>query len=233
MTFDRISMLVVDDHENMRALLRDMFGARYEIALAADGGAAAALIATKAFDVVLTDVRMPGPDGMALVSLIKERHPLTEVIVMTAFASIPAAVEAMRQGAYDYIQKPFDLDEVTLLVARALGRRRERTGLTPPLGYPIFDLGEDLADLSYRQALASARERDSREYLAALLRKFGGNVSKAAERAGLERESLHRLLRRHGIRAEVFRDQPSRGGNDSVNDPRVARPSRAITPTPD
>ena len=72
---------------------------------------------------------------------------------------------------------------------------------------------EDLATLSYREALASARDRGSREYLAALLKAFGGNVSRAAERAGLERESLHRLLRRHGIQAGAFRDS---GRNDDV-----------------
>jgi len=65
---------------------------------------------------------------------------------------------------------------------------------------------EDLATLSYREALASARDRGSREYLAALLKALGGNVSRAAERAGLERESLHRPMRRHGIQASAFRE---------------------------
>ena len=72
---------------------------------------------------------------------------------------------------------------------------------------------QDLANLSYREALASARDRGSREYLAALLKSFGGNVSRAAERAGLERESLHRLLRRHGIQAGASRD-PGRNEGD-------------------
>ena len=69
----------------------------------------------------------------------------------------------------------------------------------------------DLAELSYREALVVARDRGSRDYLAALLTAFGGNVSRAAAKAGLERESLHRLLRRHGIRAEDFRDVASTG----------------------
>jgi DNA-binding NtrC family response regulator len=132
----------------------------------------------------------------------------------TAFASVPAAVEARRQGAYDYIQKPFDPDDVSRVVTRALERHRERVEAArpqPPLSGSPFD--QELASLSYREALASARDRGSREYLVALLKAFGGNVSRAAERAGLERESLHRLLRRFGMQAGVFRDSGHSDGD--------------------
>jgi DNA-binding NtrC family response regulator len=157
---------------------------------------------------------MPGADGFELVRLVKERWPLTEVVIMTAYASIPAAVEAMRLGAYDYVEKPFDPDEVTLVVARALGRSRERANAQLAIGHAVEPSGdESLASLSYREALASARDRGSREYLNALLKMFEGNVSHAAERAGLERESLHRLLRRHGIHADTFRYTGRRGGD--------------------
>jgi DNA-binding NtrC family response regulator len=132
---------------------------------------------------------------------------------MTAFASIQSAVEAMRRGAYDYIQKPFDPDDVSLVVNRALERRRERVAARAAASGKATLSEQDLANLSYREALASARDRGSRDYLAALLKSFGGNVSRAAERAGLERESLHRLLRRHGIHAGMFRD-PGRNDGD-------------------
>jgi len=126
--------------------------------------------------------------------------------MMTAFASIGAAVEAMRQGAYDYLRKPFDPDDVNLVVRRALERQRERVQTTLPSPSPsIASPTQEISTLSYREALASARDRGSREYLAELLKACGGNVSRAAERAGLERESLHRLLRRHGIHAGSFR----------------------------
>ena len=140
------------------------------------------------------------------------RWPLTEVVMVTAHASIPAAVEAMRKGAYDYLQKPFDPDDVSLVVARALERQRERSQalLAPP---PATEQ-PDLASLSYREALAVARDQGSRDYLSALLRAFNGNVSRAAARAGLERESLHRLLRRHGISAEPFRGTGPGGDHD-------------------
>jgi DNA-binding NtrC family response regulator len=203
---ERGRILVVDDNKNMRRLLRDILAPQHDVELAGDGAAARTQLQESEFDVVLTDVRMPELDGFELVNLMRERWPLTEVVVMTAYASIPSAVEAMRRGAYDYIQKPFDPDDVSLVVSRALERHRERAAARAEASGSTSLSSEDLATLSYREALASARDRGSREYLAALLKAFGGNVSRAAERAGLERESLHRLLRRHGIQAGAFRD---------------------------
>ena len=208
MTSARGRILIVDDRENMRNLLRDILAPHHDVVLAADGPAAHAELEAQSFEVVLTDVRMPGLDGFELIRLLKERWPLMEVVMMTAFASIPSAVEAMRQGAYDYVQKPFDPDDVGLVVTRALDRHRERAARRAQAPHPGMS-PEELAALSYREALASARDRGSREYLTALLQTFGGNVSRAAERAGLERESLHRLLRRHGVSANAFRPSGS------------------------
>jgi DNA-binding NtrC family response regulator len=203
----RGNLLIVEDKENMRNLLRDILAPHHDVVLADDGPAARVQLEARQFEVVLTDVRMPEMDGFELVRLVKERWPLTEVIMMTAFASVPAAVEAIRRGAYDYIQKPFDPDDVSLVVTRALERHRERSSARSTASKERGSLTqEDLAQLSYREALASARDRGSREYLSALLKAFGGNVSRAATRAGLERESLHRLLRRHGIQAGLYRD---------------------------
>ena len=211
MNGERARILIVDDKENMRGLLRDILAPQHDVALAADGAAARMQLEAGEFDVVVTDIRMPTLDGFELVKLVKERWPLTEVVVMTAFGSIQSAVEAMRRGAYDYIQKPFDPDDVSLVVSRALERHRERVAARAAASGTAALSEQDLANLSYREALASARDRGSRDYLAALLKSFGGNVSRAAERAGLERESLHRLLRRHGIQAGAYRDS---GRND-------------------
>jgi DNA-binding NtrC family response regulator len=200
-------VLIVEDLPNMRSLLRDVLAPHHDVVAAADGIGACTRLEAAGFDVVVTDVRMPGPDGFELARLIKKRWPLTEVILMTAFASIPAAVEAVRLGAYDYLPKPFDPDDLELVVTRALGRQRERAREAR-----AGAAEEQLAAFSYREALADARDRGSRDYLVALLKVFGGNVSRAAERAGLERESLHRLLRQHGIAAERFR----RSGGGSI-----------------
>src|SRR5262245_35459307 len=206
MVIARGRVLVVDDTPNMRSLLQAILASQHDVVLVPDGNVALFSLEAAPFDVVLTDVRMPGPDGFELTRLIRKKWPLTEVVLMTAFASIPAAVEAVRLGAYDYISKPFDPDDVTLVIARALERQRERARAVD-----AESAEEQLAAFSYREALVEARDRGSREYLAALLKVFGGTVSRAAERAGLERESLHRLLRRYGIDADSFRSSGVRG----------------------
>ena len=211
MTVSGGDVLVVEDKENMLEMVRQILASHHDVTTAVDGTGALALLETRAFDVVLTDVRMPGADGYEVVRRTKERWPTTEIIMMTAFASIPAAVEAIRRGAYDYIQKPFDPDDLSLVVARALERKRIREIPAPtvpdsPAGAPPEAATVDTAaSLSYEDAMIRARKQSSRDYLVALLRTFDGNVSRAAERAGMERESLHRLLRRYGLKAEGFR----------------------------
>ena len=92
----------------------------------ADGGEAAiqTLRSTDAFDLVITDLRMRKVDGLAVLRAVKEHSPRTVVLVVTAFASTETAVEAMKLGAYDYITKPFKLDELRLTIANALERKR-------------------------------------------------------------------------------------------------------------
>jgi two-component system response regulator FlrC len=140
----RASVLVVDDDEGVRTFLADaLTAAGHAVAQAADGQAALAFLTRQAFQVVLTDLRMPGMDGLALLQAIRSDHPDTEVIVLTAHGSIENAVEAMKQGAFDYLQKPIGGPaQLRLMVERALERRRLRArqeiaGGTedPPLGY--------------------------------------------------------------------------------------------------
>ena len=123
-TPDKARVLVVDDKENMRRLFARILGDAYVVTEAADGTQALALLAGREFDVVVTDIQMPGADGFAVLREVKQRAPDTEVVLVTAYASIPKAVEAIKEGAYDYLSKPFDPDEVALLVARALEQRR-------------------------------------------------------------------------------------------------------------
>ncbi|MBI5546126.1 MAG: sigma-54-dependent Fis family transcriptional regulator [Deltaproteobacteria bacterium] len=117
-------ILVVDDKENMLKLFAKILGEEHELTVAADGARALSLLAAQRFDVVVTDLRMPGADGFQVLEAVKARSPETEVVMMTAFASVSSAVEAIRQGAYDYLQKPFDPDAAALVVARALERKR-------------------------------------------------------------------------------------------------------------
>src|ERR1700722_1361478 len=118
-------ILIVDDQRNMRTTLAMMLrGASYEVDEAADGEQGAERGATGAYDVVLTDLRMGTKDGIDVLRSTKDAHPLTEVIVMTAYGTIESAVEAMRLGAFDYIQKPFTEQELLVKVAKALDNRR-------------------------------------------------------------------------------------------------------------
>ncbi|BDG10679.1 sigma-54-dependent transcriptional regulator [Anaeromyxobacter paludicola] len=125
-------VLVVDDKENMLKLFSKMLGDDYDVTTAGDGTRALALLAAQRFDVVVTDLRMPGADGFAVLRAVKDRAPDTEVVMMTAHATVPDAVEAMRQGAWDYLQKPFDPDQAGEVVAKALARKREREAAQAP-----------------------------------------------------------------------------------------------------
>jgi two-component system response regulator HydG len=118
-------VLVVDDQRNMRTTLSLMLrDAGYDVEDAADGDIACDRVAAESCDLVLTDLRMGATDGMQVLRHTKEVSPLTEVIVMTAFGTIESAVEAMRLGAHDYIQKPFSEQELLVKVQRAIEKRR-------------------------------------------------------------------------------------------------------------
>ncbi len=120
-------ILVADDQRNMRTTLAMMLrSAGHEVDEAEDGAAACELGATGAYDVVLTDLRMGNVDGVEVLRRVKQEQPMTEVIVMTAYGTIESAVEAMRLGALDYMQKPFTEDELAVKVSRALESRMLR-----------------------------------------------------------------------------------------------------------
>jgi two-component system response regulator HydG len=119
-------ILVVDDKENMLRLLARVLGEKNEVTLASDGAQALALIGARDFEVVLSDIRMPEADGFQVLKAVRDASSFTEVVLMTAFATVQDAVEAIKQGAYDYLQKPFDPDAAALLVARAVERKQLR-----------------------------------------------------------------------------------------------------------
>jgi two-component system response regulator HydG len=118
-------ILVVDDQRNMRTTLAMMLrGEGHEVDEAADGAQGKDSGATGAYDVVITDLRMGDPDGIEVLRATKEAQPMTEVIMMTAYGTIESAVEAMRVGAFDYIQKPFTEQELIVKVSKAMESRR-------------------------------------------------------------------------------------------------------------
>jgi len=119
-------VLVADDEEGIRTFLAEALADDgHEVHTAEDGRAALARLEREGFHLLITDLRMPGLDGMALLARARELQPDLEVIVLTAHGTIATAVEAMRRGAHDYLQKPLSgPDEIRLVAARALERRR-------------------------------------------------------------------------------------------------------------
>ena len=120
----RSQLLIVDDDAAMREMLASLFGKRgYSVEKATSAAEALERAGEQCFDVVLSDIRMPGKTGIEMVCELRERLPETPVVLMTAFGSIDSAVESMRAGAFDYITKPFEPDAVVLTIERALERR--------------------------------------------------------------------------------------------------------------
>jgi two-component system response regulator PilR (NtrC family) len=118
-------VLVVDDERSMRELLAIMLRqSGYEVVLADGGEAAVTMLKTETFDLVITDLRMRHVDGLAVLRAVKEHGVQTVVLVVTAYASPETAVEAMKLGAYDYVTKPFKVDEIRLTISNALEHRR-------------------------------------------------------------------------------------------------------------
>ena len=117
-------ILVVDDELSMRELLEIFFIQHgHEVVVASDGTKGVHALTQQEFDLVITDLRMPGTHGMIVLQRCRELYPETPVIVMTAYASTETAIQAMKVGAYDYFSKPFQLDAVKAVIDKALERR--------------------------------------------------------------------------------------------------------------
>ena len=131
-------VLIVDDESSMREMLLIALGDEgWEVHAARDGDQALAMLAKQAVDVLVSDIRMPGVDGLELLGRVREQSPRTEVILITAHASTDSAIEAVRLGAYDYVTKPFDVEELKVTVRHALEQQalqRENVLLRGELG---------------------------------------------------------------------------------------------------
>jgi DNA-binding NtrC family response regulator len=122
-----VDLLVVDDDQEFRDTLRSRLARQgFEVRTAAGGEEALALAEQRNFDVAIFDMMMPGMTGLELLKRFKESHPECEIILLTGQGSIETAVEAMKLGAYDYLQKPFPLKDLESVAIKAFERRSLR-----------------------------------------------------------------------------------------------------------
>jgi len=120
-------ILIVDDEHSMREFLSIILQKEgHTVVTASNGSTALEYLASDTFDIVLTDIRMPGISGLDILKQIREHYPDTITIMITAYASTETAIEAMKQGAYDYIAKPFKVEEIKLIVRNALEKQKLR-----------------------------------------------------------------------------------------------------------
>ena len=118
-------ILVVDDEPTIREILCDFLRMEgFQVADAADGRLALAALEARPFDLIITDLKMPEMGGLELLALVRERHPDVVTLIMTGFGTVETALQAMKSGAFDYVLKPFKVEEVVHTVKRALDQQR-------------------------------------------------------------------------------------------------------------
>jgi len=168
-------LLIVDDDEPFRLALRNAFTRRgYDVTLAGSAEEARATIEQAPPEYAVVDLRMPGPSGLEVVRSLRALPNPPQVVVLTGYGTIGTAVEAIRLGAINYLNKPADADEVE---AALLGKRPP-----PPVGeVPSLD-------------------RQEWEYLNKILADCNGNISEAARRLKMHRRTLQRKLQKHPLK---------------------------------
>ncbi len=131
MSRSKANILIVDDEKSMREILEIFLkNEGYGVTVANNGESAVEAVKNDIYDLVITDMKMPKMNGLELLKNIKEINPETVVVIITAFGTTESAVEAMKHGAYDYIQKPFQMDNIRLIVKNALERQKLQKDVT-------------------------------------------------------------------------------------------------------
>ena len=151
------TILVIEDKESMRAMLKQTLeGEGYEVITAQDGAEGIKKLSDERIGLVLTDLKLPKKDGFDVLKAVKQESPLLPVIVMTAYGTIETAVRAVKEGAYDFLTKPFDTEHLLVLIKRALDTSRVaaenillRAEFADRLGFPkIIGKSRQLQDIT-------------------------------------------------------------------------------------
>jgi len=199
------AILIVDDEKNIRETLATYIQSLgHTVETAADAETALDAVDRRDFDLVVSDVRMKGLGGLGLLRQIRERHRDTAVVFMTAYATVPQAVEAMRLGAYEYLIKPFSPDEVRLLINHVLdARRSEQERAAVRRGVEHLDEPSNATDAqtvateSATEAELSLKELERRRIEQVMA--GSPTLDAAAARLGIDPVTLWRKRKRYGM----------------------------------
>lgn len=173
-------ILAIDDELHMLKLLERIIVEKtpYQVSTLNNSLEIPEYLKDKEFDLIITDLKMPGMDGLDILKFIKENNRLEEVIIITAFGSLDSATGALSMGVFDYITKPFKKEEIINTIERAM-RWQECKKETCKLN-AFFE----------SEPLSEAIEKFRVEYLARLLAKCGGSMDEASRRSGLSMEEI-------------------------------------------
>ncbi len=120
----KIKLLIVDDEEDFLKSISERLGMRdFDVTTATEGKRAIKVAKKAKFDVAILDMKMPGMDGMELLQILKKKHKFLEVIILTGFGAIDSAVEATKLGAFSYLEKPYDFDNLLDVIKKAYEAR--------------------------------------------------------------------------------------------------------------
>ncbi|MBI4202603.1 MAG: response regulator [Chloroflexi bacterium] len=212
MTLERANILVTDDDQSVRQMLQEVLRqAGHSVTAAANGERGLELLAQQRFAVLLLDIMMPGISGIEVLGKVTSAYPETAVLMLTGVVDTKTAVEAMKLGAYDYITKPFDVEEILTKLGKALERRqlelhaREyRRRLEEKVGQQTQRLQEQFADLIRSLAREHAllfslevanRSKQDRSSLASLPPELQQPMTSVEQ----FRDALLRILRRTSL----------------------------------
>jgi len=193
---DRI--LIVDDELDMLVLLKMILKEKtaHEVVTTPNPLEAEQLFREKPFHLVITDLSMPGMDGIELMGVIKKIDPLVPVIIITAFGSIESAVESTKKGAFEFITKPFRKEQIIFSIEKALEFRKVQIEKiqSKDSGKSETWLAPETFILPYEQAKEQVLDQFKRQYARKLMERNQGGFPQAAREAGWTEEELKGLL---------------------------------------
>jgi DNA-binding NtrC family response regulator len=178
-------ILAVDDEPHMLKLLERIVSEKtpYRITITTNSLEVPQILERNQFDLIITDLKMPGFDGLDLLRMIREKNRPEEVVIITAFGSLETAVEALSRGVFDYLTKPFKKEQILFTIDRVMrwqGLKREAQSMQK-----IFDL----------EPYERASQVFTREYVGRLAKRCGGDEKEMAARSGISPEEIAAALR--------------------------------------